>query len=116
MRIAPLLAAFAAAGAVGSAAGQPPDKAKKADGDYRRQVEDIGKLYVRSATGEMVPLGTLINVENVLGPVLRIPATLALTKNVSKPLACRMVKPAVFSLAIIPDKASPSRVSISYCT
>ncbi|RYH12028.1 efflux RND transporter permease subunit [Tropicimonas sp. IMCC6043] len=42
----------------------------QADGDYRRQVEDIGKLYVRSATGEMVPLGTLINVENVLGPVL----------------------------------------------
>ncbi|NDR54937.1 efflux RND transporter permease subunit [Aliiruegeria sabulilitoris] len=42
----------------------------QADGDYRRQVEDISELHVRSTTGAMVPLGTLIDVENVLGPVL----------------------------------------------
>ncbi len=42
----------------------------QADGTYRDKVEDIGALYVRSQTGEMVPLGTLIDVENVLGPVL----------------------------------------------
>ncbi|SDJ43318.1 efflux RND transporter permease subunit [Aliiruegeria lutimaris] len=42
----------------------------QADGDYRRQVEDISDLHVRSTTGAMVPLGTLVDVENVLGPVL----------------------------------------------
>ncbi|PRY26809.1 HAE1 family hydrophobic/amphiphilic exporter-1 [Aliiruegeria haliotis] len=42
----------------------------QADGDYRSQVEDISRLYARSSTGEMVPLGTLVDVENILGPVL----------------------------------------------
>jgi HAE1 family hydrophobic/amphiphilic exporter-1 len=42
----------------------------QADGSYRDKVEDIAALYVRSQTGEMVPLGTLLDVENVLGPVL----------------------------------------------
>ncbi|WP_170412457.1 efflux RND transporter permease subunit [Ruegeria atlantica] len=42
----------------------------QADGSYRDNVEDIANLYVRSTKGEMVPLGTLIDVENVLGPVL----------------------------------------------
>lgn len=42
----------------------------QADGSYRDKVEDIGNLYVRNQIGEMVPLNTLIDVENVLGPVL----------------------------------------------
>ncbi|UWQ89689.1 multidrug efflux RND transporter permease subunit [Rhodobacteraceae bacterium M382] len=42
----------------------------QADGSYRDKVEDIGNLYVRSTTGEMVPLSTLVDVENILGPVL----------------------------------------------
>ncbi len=42
----------------------------QAEGSYRNKVEDISDLYVRSTKGEMVPLGTLIDVENVLGPVL----------------------------------------------
>lgn len=42
----------------------------QADGSYRDKVEDISNLYARSNSGEMVPLGTLIDVENVLGPVL----------------------------------------------
>ncbi|WP_170428021.1 efflux RND transporter permease subunit [Ruegeria arenilitoris] len=42
----------------------------QADGSYRDKVEDISNLYVRSTKGEMVPLGTLVDVENVLGPVL----------------------------------------------
>jgi len=41
----------------------------QAEGSYRDKVEDIGNLYVRSEAGEMVPLSTLIDVENVLGPV-----------------------------------------------
>ncbi|MFY0617567.1 efflux RND transporter permease subunit [Shimia sp.] len=41
----------------------------QADGDYRSQVEDINRLYVRSQTGEMVPMGTLVTVTNQLGPV-----------------------------------------------
>ncbi len=42
----------------------------QADGSYRDKVEDIGNLYVRNQSNEMVPLSTLIDVENVLGPVL----------------------------------------------
>jgi multidrug efflux pump len=42
----------------------------QAEGSYRDKVEDIGNLYVRSTTGKMVPLSTLIDVENILGPVL----------------------------------------------
>lgn len=42
----------------------------QAEGTYRDKIEDIASLYVRSQSGQMVPLGTLIDVENVLGPVL----------------------------------------------
>ena len=42
----------------------------QAEGSYRDKIEDIGGLYVRAQSGEMVPLSTLIDVENVLGPVL----------------------------------------------
>lgn len=42
----------------------------QAEGSSRDKIEDISKLYVRSIKGDMVPLGTLIDVENVLGPVL----------------------------------------------
>lgn len=42
----------------------------QAEGSYRDKIEDIGGLHVRAQTGEMVPLSTLIDVENVLGPVL----------------------------------------------
>ena len=41
----------------------------QADGSYRDKIEDIGQLYVRSMDGEMVPLNTLLDVENVLGPI-----------------------------------------------
>ena len=42
----------------------------QAEGSYRDKVDDIANLYVRSSGGEMVPLGTLVDVETVLGPVL----------------------------------------------
>lgn len=42
----------------------------QADGAYRDKIEDIGNLYVRSQAGNMVPLSTLIDVENILGPVM----------------------------------------------
>ena len=34
----------------------------QAEGDYRNRVEDINLLQVRNKWGEMVPLGTLVNV------------------------------------------------------
>ncbi|WP_349360535.1 multidrug efflux RND transporter permease subunit [Stappia sp.] len=40
----------------------------QAEGAFRDRPEDIARLYVRSTTGEMVPLRTLIQVENTLGP------------------------------------------------
>ncbi|TLP56821.1 efflux RND transporter permease subunit [Parasedimentitalea maritima] len=42
----------------------------QADGSYRDKIEDIGNLYVRSQAGNMVPLSTLMDVENILGPVM----------------------------------------------
>lgn len=41
----------------------------QADGEYRRSVEDLDSLHVRSRSNEMVPLGTLITTESELGPV-----------------------------------------------
>jgi hydrophobic/amphiphilic exporter-1 (mainly G- bacteria), HAE1 family len=40
----------------------------QAEGSYRDRVDDIGALYVRSESGQMVPLSTLLEVESVLGP------------------------------------------------
>jgi HAE1 family hydrophobic/amphiphilic exporter-1 len=42
----------------------------QAAADYRLSPEDIGKLYVRSQTGQMVPLGALMRVEPTLGAEL----------------------------------------------
>ncbi len=42
----------------------------QADPKYRMQVEDIGRLEVRNAKGDRVPLATLIHVRNVSGPAI----------------------------------------------
>ena len=42
----------------------------QAEGSYRDKIDDIAGLHVRSVNGDMVPLGTLVDVENTLGPVL----------------------------------------------
>ncbi|MCB1311984.1 MAG: multidrug efflux RND transporter permease subunit [Sedimentitalea sp.] len=42
----------------------------QAGGEFRNRVEDIAALHVRARGGEMVPLGTLVRTESVLGPVL----------------------------------------------
>ncbi|NRB34551.1 MAG: efflux RND transporter permease subunit [Rhodobacteraceae bacterium] len=42
----------------------------QAEGDYRNDVSDISNLYVRSQSGEMVPMGTMVEIENQLGPVV----------------------------------------------
>jgi hydrophobe/amphiphile efflux-1 (HAE1) family protein len=40
----------------------------QAEADRRYKADDIGKLYVRSDKGEMVPMSTLLTVESALGP------------------------------------------------
>ena len=40
----------------------------QADAQYRARAEDIGKLKVRSASGQMVPLSALLTVDTVVGP------------------------------------------------
>ncbi|MEI7724532.1 MAG: multidrug efflux RND transporter permease subunit [Bacteroidota bacterium] len=40
----------------------------QADAKYRANKEDIGKVYVRSNSGNMVPLGTLVQVSEAQGP------------------------------------------------
>ncbi len=44
----------------------------QADGRFRRQAEDLNGLYVRSVSGQMVPLGTLARMRDSGGPVLVI--------------------------------------------
>ena len=41
----------------------------QAEGEFRTRVEDINLLQVRNKWGEMVPLGTLVNVREIGGPV-----------------------------------------------
>jgi HAE1 family hydrophobic/amphiphilic exporter-1 len=40
----------------------------QAEGDYRSDEADIGRIFVRNAAGEMVPLSTLIRTSPKLGP------------------------------------------------
>jgi len=55
----------------------------QAEEDFRSDVSDIGRLYVRSTTGEMVPIQTLIRTEPIVGPdtVGRYNGLLAVTIN-----------------------------------
>jgi HAE1 family hydrophobic/amphiphilic exporter-1 len=40
----------------------------QAEGEYRNDEADIGRIHVRNAAGEMVPLSTLVNTKPALGP------------------------------------------------
>jgi HAE1 family hydrophobic/amphiphilic exporter-1 len=40
----------------------------QADANFRDRIKDITKLQVRNSNGNMVPLGTLLKVQNILGP------------------------------------------------
>jgi HAE1 family hydrophobic/amphiphilic exporter-1 len=40
----------------------------QADHQFRMEPDDIRRLDVRDATGNMVPIGTLVNVDQILGP------------------------------------------------
>ena len=42
----------------------------QAEARYRDEAADIARLHVRTRTGEMVPLSTLVSVETILGPTL----------------------------------------------
>jgi hydrophobe/amphiphile efflux-1 (HAE1) family protein len=40
----------------------------QADSAYRERATDIQRFYVRSSQGDMIPLGTLVNVKRIAGP------------------------------------------------
>ncbi|MEE9101585.1 efflux RND transporter permease subunit [Pseudomonas nitroreducens] len=40
----------------------------QSESDFRRKPEDLKQVYVRSATGDLVPLSTLVEVRRILGP------------------------------------------------
>ena len=42
----------------------------QAEGNFRNRVDDINLLKVRNNQGQMVPLGTLVNVREIGGPVM----------------------------------------------
>ncbi|EAU48441.1 efflux RND transporter permease subunit [Salipiger bermudensis] len=59
----------------------------QAEGEFRDTADDIANLYVRSQAGEMVPLRTLVTVENTVGPMnlprYNLYRSAALTANTS---------------------------------
>ena len=42
----------------------------QADKEYRAKPEDLGRIYVRSQTGNMIPVSALMSVKSVVGPEL----------------------------------------------
>ncbi|MDU9395902.1 efflux RND transporter permease subunit [Pseudomonas sp. zfem003] len=40
----------------------------QAEADFRRKPEDLSQVYVRSASGDLVPLSSLVRVQRILGP------------------------------------------------
>jgi HAE1 family hydrophobic/amphiphilic exporter-1/multidrug efflux pump len=40
----------------------------QAEAEYRRKPEDIGKVYVRSATGSMIPMSAISTIKQIVGP------------------------------------------------
>ncbi len=42
----------------------------QAEGRFRNQIEDVKRLKVRNKTGGMVPLGTVMNVQDIAGPLI----------------------------------------------
>ena len=40
----------------------------EAEGEFRTKAENIGQFYVRNMTGQMVPLSSLVSIENIKGP------------------------------------------------
>ncbi|MES0879740.1 efflux RND transporter permease subunit [Roseibium sp. SCP14] len=38
------------------------------EAEYRQTLDDIGSIYVKSSSGDMIPLSTLVNLEAVVGP------------------------------------------------
>lgn len=40
----------------------------QAESEFRNTISDINAIYVRSTTGHMVPVGSLVNIEQILGP------------------------------------------------
>ncbi|HUN81357.1 MAG TPA: multidrug efflux RND transporter permease subunit [Phycisphaerae bacterium] len=42
----------------------------QADSNFRMRLEDVAKLKVRNDSGQMIPLGTMVRVEEVGGPIM----------------------------------------------
>lgn len=42
----------------------------QAEGSFRNRIDDLNQLFIRNRQGEMVPLGTLIRVHEIGGPVM----------------------------------------------
>lgn len=40
----------------------------QADGQFRDSVEDIANLRTRNSRGEMVPIGSMVNITTTYGP------------------------------------------------
>lgn len=43
----------------------------QADAPFRKNIEDIGKIYVKSRNGKMVPLTSMVKIKDIVGPYTR---------------------------------------------
>ncbi len=87
----------------------------QAEGDYRNRIQDIGQLYVRAGDGDMVPMRTLVQVDNVLGPQIlnRYNQFRAATLN-ANPAAGGSTGTVITTLASISQEALPSGYSFEW--
>ena len=58
------------------------------EGDYRNRVEDINLLQVRNKWGQMVPMGTLVNVREIGGPIVVTRYNLYTAAAITGNMAC----------------------------
>jgi len=87
----------------------------QAESGFRSEIEDIKRLYVRSNTGEMVPLSTLLTVETVLGTELLRRYNLFRSANVSaSPALGVSTGAAIQAIDALEAKAPPPGFAIDW--
>ena len=87
----------------------------QAEAEYRQRPEDIGKIYVRSQTGTMIPLSTLVTVSPLQGTELAVRFNLMRSVEVSGQAAPGFSSAqAMAALEQVAAEVLPREMSYSY--
>jgi len=87
----------------------------QAEAEYRQRPEDIGKIYVRSQTGTMIPLSTLVTVSPLQGTELAVRFNLMRSVEVSGQAAPGFSSAqAMAALEQVAAEVLPPEMSYSY--